>query len=190
MKKQIKLLGLDDGSFSFHDTQTIVIGVVMRANGYLEGVLKRDIIVDGTEATEVLIEMITATQHLQQLKAVLIDGVALGGFNIIDIERIFNETQLPIITVTRDCPNNEKIQAALQAHFEDWMSRFDLMQRGNLYKINTLYKPIYIKCVGLDVEKAKEIIKLSTIRGVIPEPIRVAHLIASGIMRGESHGKA
>ncbi|RLF35484.1 MAG: hypothetical protein DRM99_04525, partial [Thermoplasmata archaeon] len=34
------------------------------------------------------------------------------------------------------------------------------------------------------------IIKLSTIRGVIPEPIRVAHLIASGITRGESYGKA
>jgi len=25
---------------------------------------------------------------------------------------------------------------------------------------------------------------------VIPEPIRVAHIIASGIVRGESHGKA
>ena len=42
----------------------------------------------------------------------------------------------------------------------------------------------------MDLEEAKEIIKLSTIRGVIPEPIRMAHLIASGITRGESYGKA
>ena len=39
-------------------------------------------------------------------------------------------------------------------------------------------------------EEAKAIIKVSTIRGVIPEPIRVAHLIASGITRGDSYGKA
>ncbi len=49
---------------------------------------------------------------------------------------------------------------------------------------------MYIKCTGVSLEEAKEIINISTIRGVIPEPIRVAHLIASGITRGESYGKA
>ena len=49
---------------------------------------------------------------------------------------------------------------------------------------------MYIKCTGISLEDAKEIINISTIRGVIPEPIRVAHLIASGITRGESYGKA
>jgi endonuclease V-like protein UPF0215 family len=59
-----------------------------------------------------------------------------------------------------------------------------------LYKIKTSHNPIYIKCAGISLAEAKEIIKLSTIRGVVPEPIRVAHLIASGITRGESYGKA
>jgi endonuclease V-like protein UPF0215 family len=64
------------------------------------------------------------------------------------------------------------------------------MKKGRLDVVKTRYNPIYIKCVGIDIEDAKEIIKLSTIRGVVPEPIRVAHLIGSGITRGESYGKA
>ena len=64
------------------------------------------------------------------------------------------------------------------------------MKNGRLYKIKTSYNPIFVKYVGLSIEETKEIIKISTIRGVVPEPIRVAHLIASGITRGESHGKA
>ena len=52
------------------------------------------------------------------------------------------------------------------------------------------HNPIYIKCAGISLQETEELIRLSTIRGVIPEPIRVAHLIASGIIRGESYGKA
>ncbi len=64
------------------------------------------------------------------------------------------------------------------------------MKKGELHKIETSHNPIYVKCAGISLAETKEIIKLSTIRGVIPEPIRVAHLIASGVTRGESYGKA
>ena len=78
----------------------------------------------------------------------------------------------------------------MKKNFEDWKERLNLMKNGKLHSVKTLHNPIYIKCVGVSIEEAKEIIKISTIRGVIPEPIRVAHLIASGVIKGESHGKA
>jgi endonuclease V-like protein UPF0215 family len=189
MKEQIRLLGIDDGPFHFTDEKTILIGTVMRANGYLEGVLKREILIDGSEATQVIIEIIDSTVHRKQLKAILIDGGTVAGFNIIDIEKVFKETQLPVITITRDPPNFDNIKKALQTHFKDWETRFTLLKKGKLFKMETKHNPIYFKSIGVSLDKAKEIITLSTIRGVIPEPIRVAHLIASGIMRGESYGK-
>ncbi|RLF33495.1 MAG: hypothetical protein DRM98_02210, partial [Thermoplasmata archaeon] len=116
--------------------------------------------------------------------------VALGGFNVVDIEEVYSSTGLPVITVTRDKPDFVKIKNALKKNFSDWKNRLNIMKKGRLYKVETRYNPIYVKCAGLEVEEAKGIIKLSTIRGGIPEPIRVAHLIASGITRGESYGKA
>jgi hypothetical protein len=190
MKSQIKLIGVDDGPFHFQDDVTVLIGVVMRANGYVEGVLKRDICIDGSEATDVIIDMISRSRHRYQTKAVLLDGVAVGGFNIIDISKVYERTGVPVITITRDAPNLNQIKTALKGHFTDWQSRFALIQKGSVHIMKTKHNPLYFNCVGVDEEIAKEIITVSTIRGVIPEPIRVAHLIASGINRGESVGKA
>jgi endonuclease V-like protein UPF0215 family len=190
MKQQIRLLGIDDSPFTFNEKYATIIGVVMRGGEYLESVLKNQVSIDGDDATFVCKQMIENTRHRVQLKALLLDGIALGGFNIVDIEEIYTTTSLPVITITRDKPNFEKIKLALQKNFNDWKKRFDLMKKGELHEVKTKHNPIYVKCTGLRIEEAKEIIKLSTIRGVIPEPIRVAHLIASGITRGESYGKA
>jgi endonuclease V-like protein UPF0215 family len=190
MKQQIRLLGIDDSPFIFTDKYGIIIGVVMRGGEYLECVLRRQISIDGNDATDVCKEMIKNTRHKKQLKAMLLDGIALGGFNVVDIEEIYTATNLPVITITRDEPDFEKIKQALKKNFDDWKDRLAIMKKGELHKIKTPHNPIYVKCTGISLEETKEIIKLSTIRGVIPEPIRVAHLIASGISRGESYGKA
>ena len=190
MKTEIRLLGIDDAPFSFKEDKTFIVGVIMRGGGYIEGILKREISIDGLDGTDVCIDMIMNTRHRKQLKSILLDGVSLGGFNIINIESIFKETSIPVITITRDKPDFDKIKDALEKYFPDWKKRFEIITHGTLHVVKTSYNPIYIKCAGITIEKAKEIIKLSTIRGVIPEPIRVAHLIASGIKRGESYGKA
>ena len=190
MKPDIKLIGIDDSPFSFANKYCTIIGVIMRGGGYLEGVIRSRVKVDGDDATDICKNIINTTRHKKQLKAILLDGIALGGFNVVNIQEIFSNTGLPVITITRDEPNFEKIEYALKKNFEDWKNRLNLMKKGTLYKVKTSYNPIFVKCVGLPIDEAKEIIKLSTIRGVVPEPIRVAHLIASGITRGESYGKA
>jgi endonuclease V-like protein UPF0215 family len=190
MKRQIRILGIDDAPFTFHEKYSTVIGVVMRGGEYLECVLRSQVTVDGTEATVVCEQMIRNSRHRRQLKAVMVDGACLGGFNVVDIHALSESTNLPVITITRDKPDFDKIQRALQKNFTDWKDRWTILQKGEMHMIKTQHNPIYIKCAGLSLEEAKEIINISTIRGVIPEPIRVAHLIASGITRGESYGKA
>jgi hypothetical protein len=190
MKRQIRILGIDDAPFTFSEKYSAVIGVVMRGGEYLESVLHRQVTIDGTEATEICTQMIQQTRHRLQLKVAMLDGVCLGGFNVVDIREVYESTGLPMMTITRDKPDFDKIKQALQTHFKDWKTRWEIIHRGALHKITTSHNPIYIKYVGLSLGEAKEIIHVSTIRGVIPEPVRVAHLIASGITRGESYGKA
>ena len=190
MKKQIRLLGIDDSPFTFTDKYATVIGAIMRGGEYLECVLSSQVLIDGDEATAVCIDMIQNTKHRQQLKTAMLDGVALGGFNIVDIEKLYKSTKLPIITITRDKPDFEKIKQALQKNFSDWEKRWSVLKKGELFTVKTNHNPIYVKCAGITIDEAEEIINLSTIRGVIPEPIRMAHVIASGVIRGESYGKA
>lgn len=190
MKTQVRVLGIDDSPFEFKDKKTDILGVVMRLPSYIEGVLRSHVTVDGTDACENLIDMINSSRYKDQLKVIMLDGVALGGFNVVDIEKLYNAIHLPIITVTREEPDLESMVTALKEHFEDWEKRLDIIKSGELHKIETQYNPIYVKFIGIDFKEVEEILRLSTVLGAIPEPLRVAHLIATGIVIGESRGRA
>jgi endonuclease V-like protein UPF0215 family len=189
MKREIKIIGIDDAPFSFNQKKVVVIGVVMRGNGYIEGILKDEIEVDGVDATTSITTLVNGTRHKNQIKVIMLDGISLGGFNVIDVHKIYKDTGLPVITITREKPNFIKIKNALQKHFTDWEKRWDTILKGNIRKLNGEY-PIYVQYVGISFPTVREIISLCTIRGAIPEPIRIAHLIATGITLGESRGRA
>jgi hypothetical protein len=190
MKQQIRILGIDDAPFTFTDAKTMVVGVVMRGGEYLEAVLRSEVTIDGTDATDVVTTMIQTTRHREQLRAVMLDGICLGGFNVIDIKKIHKTIDIPILTITRDRPDLTAIEDALRKHFPDWEQRLAIHKEGTLHEFQTAHNPLYAKFMGCSPEEAQEIISLATIRGVLPEPLRIAHLIASGIVRGESYGKA
>jgi endonuclease V-like protein UPF0215 family len=49
---------------------------------------------------------------------------------------------------------------------------------------------IFVQLAGIDLEHAGKILKVVCTRSFVPEPIRLAHMIASGIALGESRGGA
>ncbi|MEM1514003.1 MAG: DUF99 family protein [Candidatus Thermoplasmatota archaeon] len=188
MKKEIRIVGIDDMPFSFKEKNTDIVGAVMRGGKYLEGVLKTTIEVDGKDATDKIISMIEGSRHKGQIKIIMINGIALGGFNIVDGEKIFLATHIPVITIARKKPNFKKIEEALKKHFDDWKERIELINKGRTEEIKLKY-PVYIKYFGIEKNSAIDAIKVSIVRGAIPEPLRVAHLIATGIKKGESRGR-
>ena len=190
MKDQIRILGIDDGPFKFDQKKVIVIGVIMRAPNYIEGICRSEVKVDGTNANSVLEDMINKSNYRDQLRLIMLDGVALGGFNVVDIEKLYQATNIPLTTITRTEPDLKVIKKTLKSHFSDWKTRWASINNLKLVKVNTNYNPIYIKFVGISKSEVERLIKLTTIRGVLPEPIRVAHLIATAMVKGESSGRA
>jgi len=190
MKQQIRVMGIDDSPFKFGAGNALVVGVLVRVPNYVEGVMRTEVVVDGTDSTEKIVEMVLKSRYREQIKAILIDGIALAGFNIIDMERMNAELGIPVLTLTRDKPDLEKMKSALMKHFDDWKQRYALIAKHKLREIATEHKPLYASGLGLDWAEFEEIVRLSTVRGVVPEPLRMAHLIASAITRGESYGRS
>jgi endonuclease V-like protein UPF0215 family len=190
IKKEIRILGLDDSPFPPHTTQPVmIIGTVFRAGKWLDGVIRTFIQGDGRDSTSKIISMVNQTRHKDQLGVVMLDGITFGGFNVINIQEIFKSTGIPVIVIMRKYPDFTKIKKALK-RFNDWEERWkDIKDAGEVYKIENK-EDIYIQINGIELEDAEEIIKLSTTRSAIPEPIRVAHLIAAGVVTGESKGNA
>jgi endonuclease V-like protein UPF0215 family len=191
VKEEIRILGVDDGPFTKKDKEVIVIGVIFRGGEFLDGLLRTYVNVDGLDATEKLSEMINSSKHKQQLKVIMLDGITLGGFNIIDVKKLYSETKVPIIVINRKMPDLKSIKKALEKNFLDFEKRWKMILNAGKIKQLKLEKfSIYYQNIGLEDEEAEEIIILSTKHAQIPEPLRVAHLIATGIVKGESEGHA
>lgn len=190
IKREIRILGVDDAPFPIHTTQPVmVIGTVFRAGEWLDGVLRTYIKGDGRDATSKIISMVNHTRHKDQLGVIMLDGITFGGFNVINIPEIFQLTEIPVIVVMRKYPNLKKIKKALK-RFQDWEKRWnDVLAAGEIYKIENK-EDIYIQISGIKLEDAERIVRLSSTRSAIPEPIRVAHIIAAGVVTGESRGSA
>lgn len=190
IKQEIRILGVDDAPFTPHSQDPVmVVGTVFRAGAWLDGVLRTNIRVDGTDATEKIVKMVNASRHRDQIGVIMLDGVTFGGFNVVNIQRIFLETGIPVVVVTRKQPNFEKIKRALK-NFTDWEDRWEnVLAAGEVHRVKN-EESIHIQISGIDLEDAKEIVRLSTTRSAIPEPIRAAHIIAAGVTTGESRGSA
>jgi len=164
--------------------------VVVRGANYLEGVLSTDVEIDGSDANMKLATMINKSRFKKQLRVVMLDGIALGGFNVVDIWRLNEETGLSVIAVTRDEPDFEAMRKALARHFDDHRDRWEIIERGELHRMQTARNPVWVKFTGIDETDARRMVEQTCIRCSLPEPIRMAHIIASGTTLGESRGRA
>ena len=189
MKKQIRILAIDDSEFTFKNKTVPIIGVLARIPSYIESVLKNQIYVDGRDANEIIISMVQESRYYEQIRLILIDGVTLGGFNIVDISDLYKKLNIPIATITRKKPDLVTIKDALISHFPDWEERYKIISRGIIEDLQIDNYKIYTRYEGIKRNDLISILKTSTLSGAIPEPLRIAHLIATALARGESRGR-
>ena len=186
MRKAIRVLGIDDSPFDrYKDKTVLVVGTFFRGGKMLDGLLSTKVRKDGNNSTSKLIQMINKSKFKPQLRAILLDGIALAGFNVVDIRRLNRLTNIPVIVIMRGYPDKKKMFQALKKIKQQ--EKIGLIEEaGEIHKINN----IHIQFAGLTFKEAKEIVDITTTYADIPEPLRIAHIIASGIVKGESYGRA
>jgi endonuclease V-like protein UPF0215 family len=182
VKPEIRVLGIDDGKFVPHTKNSVlIVGVVFRGGYSIEGVMHSKIAIDGLDATEKLASMINSSPHCRQLRVVMLNGITFAGFNVVSLKKLHLETGLPVIALTHDRPNLDAICSALK-NLPKSEDRWRLIvEAGEIYEVTNHGTKIYVELAGISLSDAQKVIKLTSTRSCLPEPLRVAHLIASGI---------
>ncbi len=184
IKPEIRVLGVDDGVFTPHVKGFApLIGVVFRGGYWLDGVMSTKVEVDGFDSTAKIGAMVVNSPHYKQLRVIMLDGVTFAGFNVVDIKKLNAETGLPVIAVTREKPNFKDIREALRNLPQSEKRWRAVLNAGKILEVSTRSKAekVYMEMSGILEEDAQKIVKLTSTRSSVPEPLRVAHLIASGI---------
>jgi len=184
IKPEIRVLGVDDGVFTPRTEGLVpVVGVVFRGGYWLDGVMHTEIAVDGFDATGKISSMIINSPHYKQLRVIMLSGITFAGFNVVGIKTLNAETNLPVIAVTREKPNLVEIREALK-HLPKSEERWNaVLNAGEISEVSTrsVKEKIYMQVAGISEGDAQKILRLTSTRSNIPEALRVAHLIASGI---------
>lgn len=195
IKKEIRILAFDDAPFKKEKgRKNLIIGVIFRGGHYLDGVLSSWVTIDGKDATDKIIKLVKNTRHLGQLRCIMLKGLSFGGFNVIDIQEVRKKTKLPVIVFMRKKPNMKELYKALEKAIKNKKIRKEkkemIKKAGKIFSTKIKNKKVFFQISGIDKEKAEEVIKLTATHALVPEPLRVAHLIAQGIILGESKGRA
>lgn len=176
-------VGFDDAPFArSHRGDVPVVGAV-HAGARLDGVLVTRVRRDGANATEQLIEVLTASRSFAQLQLIWLQGIALAGFNVVDIRRLNAATGLPVVVAARRQPDYAAIRRALLDKVRGGVRKWRLIEAaGRMEPVGG----IWIQRAGLGPEQAALAVSRWQINGKLPEPLRTAHLIAAGLAGGTS----
>ena len=186
IKPEIRVLGIDDGRFVPRTKGTAdVVGVVYRGGYWFEGIMRTKVTIDGLDATEKMAAMIEESPFYGELRVVFLDGVTFAGFNVVDISKLSRRVELPVISVVREKPDLAEIRSAL-TNLPDFEVRWQAMENaGKLFEVETRKgeNPVYMHTAGILRGDAEKVMSETSTRSLIPEALRVAHIIASGLTR-------
>lgn len=181
---EFRVIGVEDGGFSreslgYDFTEALLVCVLLRGT-CIEDFRADMITVDGLDASEKLVAMLRKLSF----DVVMLAGVSFAGFNLVDPTLVFEKFHKPVIVISRTKPNNVAVKNALLLHFEDWQARWSVFQKlGPIHEVDSVpgEPPIYVEVIGASFDWATKLIRALPSCCRIPEPLRVARLIARGL---------
>ena len=182
LKSGIRILAIDDSSFSKKDKSALAVGVVGRGD-LIEGILSFNVKVDGDEATSTIVKKFKASHFSDQIKLIVLHGITLAGLNMVDIIKVSKELKIPVVSIVRRRPHGSELEKAIKTSGKSPKKKLTLLKKLNTALETNRMGGFYVQHAGI-TSKEFALFQPSAIHF-----LRLAHLIANGIARGESKGR-
>jgi endonuclease V-like protein UPF0215 family len=177
----LRIVGVDDGTLpDKRAKQQALLAAVLCQNSSISDVRLGLIEVDGRDATRVLVSVLKTLRF----DVVMLSGISFAGFNLIDIREVTRITGRPVIAISKDQPHNTTVRRALRKHFADWRERWRIVQNAGpvyAFKPHPKESKLYFEVKGASATFARRAILSSAKISRLPEPIRVAGMVAKGL---------
>ncbi len=177
-KKAFRVLGIAESFKEDSSGRALLAGVVMRADGIIDGFSFGTCTLKGMDSTEAIIEMFRSLNR-NDINLIMLNGCIISLFNIIDLNMVSRTTDLPLICVTYY--PSEGVSENIKRRFpDDWEKRLSVYEANGPREEVKIWTNhiIYIRRIGVTLSDAKAILNKLTMSGKIPEPLRIAKLLA------------
>ena len=181
------VLGVDDGPVEKHrpGARTPIVGVMMEGSDLVEAIAVTEFPVDGDGVTAFLADWIRARRFAPTLHGVLFGGITLAGLAVLDPILLARELAAPVVVVNRKGRSDAPLRGALVS--AGMADRVVLLESAP--PSFALPGGVHASVAGGDAELAAALVARTRAKSDLPEPLRLAHLFAHAIVRGESRGR-
>jgi endonuclease V-like protein UPF0215 family len=179
-KTGARVLGIAE-SFKKTHSKSLAVGVVMRGDFRIDGFGICRPTVGGSDSTKSLVGLFKRLKR-QDIRAWMLSGSLISWFNVIDIVELHRITGIPVVCITYH--PSEGVEKYLKEYFpDDWQSRLEILEKAGARRSIVLDTghTAFITTAGIGISRAKRLLDIFTLDGRIPEPVRVAQLIAESL---------
>ncbi|HEC57368.1 MAG TPA: DUF99 family protein [Candidatus Syntrophoarchaeum butanivorans] len=182
-KRGLRVLAIAE-SFRRNGDRSILAGVVMRADCRIDGIGVDSATVGGLDATEGVLRIFYKLGR-RDINLILLNGAVISWFNIIDIDRVYTLLGLPLISLTYE--PSEGLERYIKEYFgdsEDYnerVSRYRSLGDRSEVMLKSGHR-VWVRTAGITEKDAAVVLNRFTSHGRIPEPIKIAKLIARSIL--------
>jgi len=180
-KPGIRALGVAE-SFRPGQRHSTLAGVVMRSDLVVDGLAIGRALVGGDDASSSIAALYRRLKR-NDVNIILVSGAILSLYNIVDVEGLARRTRLPVICLTYK--ETSGIEDAIRLHFpENPYPKLDAYKRlGGRLKVKLGSGKLVFarKSPGVKDSEVKSVIEVFTLQGSVPEPVRVARLLARAV---------
>ena len=184
--RTLRAVGFDDAPFERARRGDVAIAGAVCAGTRFEGLVWGRVRRDGWNATAEIVRLLAGGKFLPQLHLVLLDGIAFGGFNVVDLAALADALRRPCVAVMRRPPDLPAVERALR-NLPRPERRLALLRRaGPVHRAGSFVFQVR----GAEPEATGRALARLTDRGAVPEALRLAHLVGAAVERGESGRRA
>lgn len=176
MPRHSHVIAVDDAPFPREHRGFVPIAGVAYAGTRLEGTMRARVRRDGADATRTLVTMVKQSRYAEHTRLVLLEGIALAGFNVVDIHGLSEQLEMAVLVVVKRNPNMAAVEEALLHRVRGGKRKWALIQKAGPMEP---LEGVWVQRAGIEKVDAAEVIRRLALHGRLPEPLRVAHWVAN-----------
>ena len=158
--------------------RSTLAAVVTRADRAVDGFGFGSCTVGGLDATGAVVDLLDRLGR-EDVQYVLLSGIAPAWYNVLDLPAVYEAVDLPVLSVSFE--SSPGLEPALREAFQGdaLEARLSIYRRQPPRERLTVNdETVFLRAVGIEADRAREVVRAFTPEGGRPEPIRVARLAA------------
>jgi len=177
MKSGVRAVGVAE-SYARDAEESTIAGVVCRADRTVDGCAFATCTVGGSDVTDAVATLYDRLDR-EDVRYVIVAGVALSWYNMLDLEALAARIDRPVIAVTFE--ESRGLEDALRDAFdgealERRLDRYRSLPERHATTVDG--HDLYVRAAGIDVAEGERVLEHFTAEGGRPEPLRVARFLA------------